>query len=354
MITIALHDYPIYVGSCLDRIREWAAADRYSQVFVFVDSNTRQYCLPVLEPFLDAGRYTVVEIAAGEAHKNINTCQQIWNTLMYFQMDRSALVLNLGGGVLGDMGGFCASTFKRGVDFIQIPTTLLAQVDASIGGKLGIDYGQVKNSIGLFRNPRAVLADPVFFQTLPPRELRSGFAEVIKHSLIASREQWEHIVSITDLATVDWPTLVAPSLEIKRDIVAKDPFEKGLRKALNFGHTIGHALESHALETADPLLHGEAIAAGMICEAFLSHQKLGLPEAELDQISQFLVRMYQPGVVAEEQFDHLIALMQNDKKNRGSAINFSLLPTIGSVEVDQTCTPGQILESLRYLHACRS
>ncbi len=354
MITIALHDYPIYVGSCLDRIREWAAADRYSQVFVFVDSNTRQYCLPALEPFLDAGRYTVVEIAAGEAHKNINTCQQIWNTLMYFQMDRSALVLNLGGGVLGDMGGFCASTFKRGVDFIQIPTTLLAQVDASIGGKLGIDYGQVKNSIGLFRNPRAVLADPVFFQTLPPRELRSGFAEVIKHSLIASREQWEHIVSITDLATVDWPTLVAPSLEIKRDIVAKDPFEKGLRKALNFGHTIGHALESQALETTEPLLHGEAIAAGMICEAFLSQQKLGLPEAELDQISQFLVRMYQPGVVAEEQSDHLIALMQNDKKNRGSAINFSLLPSIGSVEVDQTCTREQILESLRYLHACRS
>lgn len=354
MITISLHDYPIHVGSCLAQIQEWTAADRYSRIFVLVDSNTRQYCLPVLIPFLNADRYSVVEIAAGEVHKNIDTCQQIWTALIDLRADRSALVLNLGGGVLGDMGGFCASTYKRGVDFIQIPTTLLAQVDASTGGKLGIDFGQVKNSIGLFRNPQAVLADPVFFRTLPPRELRSGFAEIIKHSLIASRKQWEQILSISDLASVDWPTLVGPSLEIKRDIVANDPFEKGVRKALNFGHTIGHALESQALETADPLLHGEAIAAGMICEAYLSQQKLGLPQTELDQISRFLVRMYQPEAVAEEQFDHLLTLMQNDKKNRGLAINFSLLPTTGSVEVDQTCTPEQILESLRYLNACRS
>jgi len=350
MITIPLHDYPIYVGSCLTQIQEWTAGDRYSRVFVLVDSNTHQHCLPVLEPSLPAGRYSVIEIAAGEVHKNIDTCQQIWRTLMDLRADRSALIVNLGGGVLGDMGGFCASTFKRGMDFIQIPTTLLAQVDASIGGKLGIDFGHVKNSIGLFRNPQAVLADPVFFRTLPARELRSGFAEIIKHSLIASREQWGRIACITELESVDWPSLVAPSLEIKRDIVAEDPFEKGLRKALNFGHTVGHALESRALEGDAPLLHGEAIAAGMICEAYLSHQIQGLSKKALEQISQFLVRIYQPRGVEEEDFEYLVSLMQNDKKNRGSDINFSLLSAAGSVQVDHICSTERILDSMRYLN----
>ncbi len=352
MITIDLHDYPIYVGPCIARIREWTTGDHYSRIFVLVDSNTRNHCLPVVEPFLPVGRYSVVEVAAGEVHKNIDTCQRIWTSLMDLRADRSALVLNLGGGVLGDMGGFCASTFKRGIDFIQIPTTLLAQVDASIGGKLGIDFGQVKNSIGLFRNPQAVVADPVFFQTLPPRELRSGFAEVIKHSLIASTTQWEHIQEVTDLDTVDWSALVAPSLEIKRDIVASDPYEKGLRKALNFGHTVGHALESRALETDVPLLHGEAIAAGMICEAYLSHREMGLPAEELEKISRFLVRMYQPPTVDEVHFDFLLSLMHNDKKNRGTDINFSLLPAAGAVVTDQTCSPESILDSLRYLNTC--
>jgi len=350
MITIPLHDYPIYVGSCLPQIQEWINEDRYSRIFVLVDGNTRTYCLPELRPYLPKDGYSVVEISPGETHKNINTCQHIWSALMELRADRSALILNVGGGVLGDMGGFCASTFKRGLDFIQIPTTLLAQVDASIGGKLGIDFGQVKNSIGLFRNPQAVFADPLFFRTLPPRELRSGFAEIIKHSLIASPEQWNRIETIHNLDSVDWPSLVAPSLEIKRDIVDQDPFEKGLRKALNFGHTVGHALESQALETETPLLHGEAIAAGMICEAYLSHKHLGLPKDVLEQISQFLTRIYQPQNVSEHTFDDLVALMQNDKKNRGTAINFSLLPEAGSVEVDQTCPTALIIESLQYLN----
>ncbi|MCB0631986.1 MAG: 3-dehydroquinate synthase [Saprospiraceae bacterium] len=350
MEILALQDYNIYVGEFNEHLKNLLRENDYSRLIVLVDQNTRRHCWPLLEPVIREREHTLIEIPAGEQHKHLQTCQLIWQHMMEARADRRSLAINLGGGVIGDMGGFCAATFKRGMDFIQMPTTLLSQVDASIGGKLGIDFMQVKNSIGVFRNPQAVFIDPRFLKTLPVRELRSGFAEIIKHSLIADREQWEQLRRITDLDTVDWPALIVPSLRIKQHIVEVDPFERGLRKALNFGHTIGHAVEGYALETDTPLLHGEAIAVGMIAEAHLSYQKAGLSESGLSLITDFIRHIYHPEALLVDTYDELLSLMTNDKKNTGKAINFSLLPDYGSVVVDQTATEAEIVSSLTYFN----
>jgi 3-dehydroquinate synthase len=292
--------------------------------------------------------FETIRIPAGEQHKNIRTCESIWSQMMNLNLSRRALCINLGGGVIGDMGGFCASTFKRGMDFIQIPTTLLAQVDASIGGKLGIDFRQVKNSIGVFRNPQMVVVNPIFLNTLPASEIRSGFAEIIKHSLIMDAEEWSRVKEITNLEAVDWPDFIVPSLNIKQSVVEQDPFEKGLRKALNFGHTIGHAIEGYALETDHPLLHGEAIAIGMVCEGYLSHINGLLGERELMVVVDFIKNTYDYWPIPIEVADELIALMKNDKKNRGAEINCSYLKEIGRVAVDQTADTDQIIQSFHF------
>ncbi|PHN04620.1 3-dehydroquinate synthase [Flavilitoribacter nigricans] len=348
METLPLQDYNIYVGDFDQRLSDWLAEKVYSRLLIIVDQNTKMHCWPLLEPVVSAYQHSLIEIPAGEDHKHLETCQQIWQTMMEARADRRSLTIDLGGGVIGDMGGFCASTFKRGMDFVQMPTTLLSQVDASIGGKLGIDFMQVKNSIGVFRNPQAVYIDPRFLRTLSARELRSGFAEIIKHSLIADREQWEELRQISDLGKVDWPKLIVPSLRIKQRIVEIDPFERGLRKALNFGHTIGHAVEGHALETDAPLLHGEAIAVGMIAETYLSHRQLDLSAEALETITDFIRRIYEPVALDPATFPELLRLMSNDKKNESQAINFSLLPAAGSVEVNRTASPAEIVESLEY------
>ena len=255
---IQLQNYTIqFQNSHFLQLQEQLAAAQYSKIFVLVDSNTKNHCLPILKKALNNVALTSILIEAGEAHKNINTCQRIWNALIQQRADRNAVLLNLGGGVIGDMGGFCASTFKRGIDFIQIPTTLLAQVDASIGGKLGIDFALVKNSIGLFKNPKGVYLHPAFFNTLPKAELYSGFAEIIKHTLIADEHYWEQLLSFNNLEQNDWEPVIKQSLLVKKRIVEQDPLEKGIRKSLNFGHTIGHAVESLSWETTQPLLHGE-------------------------------------------------------------------------------------------------
>jgi len=291
--------------------------------------------------------YLKVVIPSGEQNKNIDTCQNIWKTLLDAGINRNDLMINLGGGVIGDMGGFCAATYKRGIDFIQIPTTLLAQVDASIGGKLGIDFRLVKNSIGVFKNPLGVFISPLFLQTLTEREIRSGYAEMIKHSLIHSAEEWNRLQSIDDLKTVDWVNFIYTSLLTKQSIVAQDPFEKNIRKSLNFGHTIGHALESLALESDQPLLHGEAIAYGMICESFLSTQTGKLGIAEYEEIKTYILSIFGKYSPATQRFDSLLDLMRKDKKNEDNRINFTLLSTIGAAEVNQYCTTENILDSLK-------
>lgn len=350
MEILPLQGYNIYVGEFDQYLHQLLKERKYSRLLVIVDPNTKLHCWPLLEAVIGELDFSLIEIAAGEANKNIDTCQKIWQAMMEAKADRRSLTINLGGGVIGDMGGFCASTFKRGMDFVQMPTTLLSQVDASIGGKLGIDFLQVKNSVGVFQNPQAVFIDTRFLQTLPPEELRSGFAEIIKHSLIADLDQWEQLSKITDLKTVDWPALIIPSLKIKQHIVTIDPFERGLRKALNFGHTIGHAVEGYALETDEPLLHGEAIAVGMIAESYLSQQQLGLTKVDLDAITRFIKHVYMPKALDPATFPELLGLMANDKKNDGQAINFSLLPKPGSVEVNQTSSKAEIVESLSYFN----
>jgi len=328
MSTIKLDDYQIHIGTFWEKLRDYLKKGNYNQVFILVDEHTREDCLPFLEKEITSIPYTVIEINSGETNKNITTCTQIWEKMMTHGGGRKDLTINLGGGVIGDMGGFCASTFKRGMDFIQMPTTLLSQVDASVGGKLGIDFAEIKNSIGLFKNPLAVMIWPEFLKTLSVRELRSGFAEVIKHSLIASTEQWGELKQLDSLAVPQAVNFLEKSILIKKSIVETDPFEQGLRKVLNFGHTIGHALESYALTTKNPLLHGEAIAAGMICESYLSLEK-GLSSTDLGQITQFLLKHYGKIDFEPKIYPKLLKLMQQDKKNETAEINFTMLKSPG-------------------------
>ncbi len=354
MPTLSLDQYDIEIGPIGTKHMQWLEVQNFAGLAVLMDSNTSQHCRPLLEPLLAAFNPVYLEVPAGEQHKTIETCQSIWEQLFQAGAGRNWCVLNLGGGVIGDMGGFCAGTYKRGIDFIQIPTTLLAQVDASVGGKLGIDFYGVKNSIGLFRNPRAVWADPRFFATLSQRDLRSGFAELITHALIADEAQRLELQQLTDLDAIDWASWVARSVAIKQQIVAEDPHEKGLRKALNFGHTIGHAVESYFLESTSPLLHGEAIAIGMICEAWLSQQLLGLPEKNLTAITQYFLSLYGHHPVPLNAQEQLLATMRQDKKNEDHRINFSLLPAVGQAKVNQTATAEQITRSLEYYNTLQA
>lgn len=318
----------------------------YSKIFILVDSNTQIHCLPILFPKLSTDiNYFVV--SPGEKNKTIETCMEIWSAMTHAQLDRKAIVLNLGGGVLGDMGGFCASIYKRGIRFINIPTTLLSQVDASVGGKLGVDFQGLKNHLGVFNEPEAVIIAPKFLETLPEQELRSGFAEIIKHGLIQDKAYFENL-NIQNWRTSDWKKLIQHSVGIKSNVVTEDPKEAGLRKILNFGHTVGHAFETYYLDGKKHLLHGEAIAAGMICEAWISNQKLGLPESELEVIAQTFLKIYGKIEIEEREITPVLDLCIQDKKNEGNTLMFSLLKTIGDCTYNISVSRSEIQDSIRY------
>lgn len=344
-------NYPIcFETADFNALRAHLATKNYQSIFVLVDEHTKAACWPILEAAL-VGDYPLqlIEIEAGEQHKNIATCEQIWLALLAGQASRKSLLLNLGGGVIGDMGGFCAATFKRGMEFIQIPTTLLSEVDASVGGKLGIDFHSVKNGIGLFQNPQMVLIHPPFLKTLAKRELYSGFAEVIKHALIQDAEHWEKLLNYPNLEEIkDWTSIIKHSIKIKASVVESDPHEKGLRKILNFGHTIGHSIESLSWETDQPLLHGEAIAIGMITEAYLSHQLLDLSREELDEICNYILKLYPHYSLESLEEERLIQLMLQDKKNEGDRILCSLPSRIGHAEYNIKASPDWIKKSLGF------
>lgn len=320
----------------------------FSKIGIIVDENTKRDCYPIIRKALPA--HEVIEIASGEAHKNLSTCTSIWSALTGYSFDRKSLVVNLGGGVIGDMGGFCASTYKRGIDFINIPSTLLAQVDASIGGKLGIDFENFKNHIGVFKNPLRVFLDAKFFETLPKEELRSGFAEIIKHCLIRDAGKFREISGMP-YEELDFFELTKHSVQIKNDVVLEDPTEKGLRKILNFGHTIGHAIESFYLEIPEKrLLHGEAIAIGMVCEAYLSHQKLKVSKEELNEITEYILGLYDLPVIPEQDIDSICQLTSQDKKNEGEKIYCSLLNQIGDCTFNIEIDHHDIRSSIRYFN----
>jgi 3-dehydroquinate synthase len=351
MQTLKIADYHIHVGNFWADFQAFLSEKKYSKVFVLADENTAKCVFEPHKAHFPIEHTHLIQIKSGEINKNFETLQAIWQAMFAQKADRKAVLVCLGGGVIGDMGGFAASTFKRGIDFIQMPTTLLSQVDSSIGGKLGIDFADVKNSIGVFANPKVVFISKDFLTTLSDRELRSGFAEIFKHALIADAKQWQVLKKITDLRAVDWEKFIVPSLKVKQKIVKTDPFERGIRKALNFGHTIGHAIESMALNTQNPLTHGEAIAIGMICEAFLSKIGRGLSDAELQDICAFVIRIYGKYDIQQFDFQHLMAIMQQDKKNESAAVNFSLLPKIGAVDINQTANAAQIQASLDFYSA---
>lgn len=308
-----------------------------------MDVNTEQHCYPLLKSALPT--HEVIIIVAGEEHKNLEACQQVWEKLTHFYFDRHSLLLILGGGVIGDLGGFCAATFKRGIDFVLLPTTLLSQVDASVGGKLGIDFQQFKNHIGVFCEPAATLISPTFLKSLPERELRSGFAEVIKHCLISDKQMWD-VLRKKSLANQDWSVLIPHSVAFKKEVVETDPKESGLRKILNFGHTVGHAVESYFLST-NRIFHGEAIAVGMICESFIGWKKNLISKEELDEISAYLKQVY-PAVTLPSARKPILDLMSQDKKNKGNRILMALTKGIGQAVWDVEISAEEIDASLDY------
>jgi 3-dehydroquinate synthase len=349
--TINTNSYPVLIGK-----KCWGEMSRFieqkfsgSKIIVVADSNTLLHCYPLLEDnctvFLSA---EVIEIPEGEENKNIDIAIGIWETLLQLEADRSSLIVNLGGGVVSDIGSFAASTYKRGIKFINIPTTLLAQVDASVGGKTGIDLNGIKNQIGTFCNPDAVFINPEFLNTLPAPQLLSGFAEVIKHALITDKNYWKYIISENPTEITDWEKLISQSVIIKNKIVTEDPYESGIRKLLNFGHTIGHAVESYSLETDNPLLHGEAIAIGMICESYISSKLCGLKEPELLEISNYISGLFEPYWLDETIYHKLLQLMMHDKKNENGKIYFSLIESIGSGIYGVSCNTDIITESLDF------
>ena len=314
-------DYSIWIGeNSLSKLD----ISTYSKVAILVDENTKRDCLFKLPQIENA---LIIEIKSGEEYKNISTCNFIWEQLTINNFDRNALLINLGGGVIGDMGGFCAATYKRGLEFIHIPTTLLAMVDASVGGKLGIDFKGFKNQIGLFNNPKAVLISSEFLETLAESELKSGFAEVVKHALISDNSLWLKLKN-TPFTDLDWEDIIDTSVQIKNKIVLADPFEKGERKKLNFGHTFGHAIESYYLEKRTPISHGEAVFMGMILETKISD----LSETDKNEIKNYVLSNFALPYTPKKSSLHKFLI--NDKKNQNGKINFTLLNGIGNCSLD--------------------
>lgn len=343
-------DYPIYIGNdSLNELANYFKLNGFKTYHILVDENTKMYCLPAILDHLNfIKNLNIIEIKSGESNKNLETCKLVWDALTNQGAGRNSVLINIGGGVISDLGGFVAKTFKRGMHFINIPTTLLSQVDASIGGKLGVDFNGFKNHIGLFGFPNLIIIDTSFYQTLDNRELRSGFAEVIKHALIKDEVYWKELTKVKRLEDMEWNSCLSRSIHVKNIIVEQDPYENGLRKALNFGHTIGHAFETYFLGTNKHLLHGEAVALGMIMEAHLSMQKNLLSRACFDELTLYILNYFGKADIEGFEWDVISDYMRQDKKNVGDQISFTLLNSIGNVSVDQFVEQEQIIKAIAY------
>ena len=308
----------------------------YTSIFVLVDENTEKHCLTRFLVQTELNPTSVLVMQAGEENKHLSTCEKLWNQLSSLGADRNSALINLGGGVVTDLGGFVACTFKRGIDFYNIPTTLLSMVDASVGGKTGIDLGALKNQIGIIQEPQQVVIESQWLSTLPLEEVRSGFAEMLKHGLIADANYWGKLKGLMDLTPEVLSPFIKSSVAVKSKVVKEDPYEKGLRKILNFGHTLGHAIESYFLVTPSKqrLLHGEAIAIGMVLEAYLSIECCGLSSKETKEIKIVFQQFYPQVEIKKEDVDAILALLRHDKKNKAGRINFVLLTKIGIPAID--------------------
>lgn len=329
-------------------LREFLQTKKYSRVSVLTDENTLKHCYPLIASALP--EHKMISIPSGEEHKSINTCVKIWDEMTNHSLDRYSVLVVLGGGVLGDMGGFCAATFKRGIDFVLIPTTLLSQVDASIGGKLGVDFNHFKNHIGVFQTPALTVLHAGFLKTLSVREKRSGFAEIIKHCLISDRTMWE-VVRGKSFEDQDWNELIRHSVSFKEKVVTEDPREKGLRKILNMGHTIGHAIETFLLDSGNKVLHGEAIAAGLITESWLSKERGYISDAEFKSICNYILDVYGKIELSPKDDDAIALLTLQDKKNQGSKILSVLLDGVGKARWDCEITKEEVKGALAIYHS---
>ena len=332
-------------------VAEAIARCPHDRIFVLTDTTTVELCWPIIKALPEFETAQMIMIGATDEHKTLESLAFVWRSLQEGGASRHSLLINVGGGMVTDLGGFAASTFKRGLAYINIPTTLLSQVDASVGGKTGINFGGLKNEIGVFNCAQSVILSSEFLRSLDQQNLLSGYAEMLKHGLISDTESWKELLRF-DLEEIDYGqlgSLVAKSVQVKERIVEEDPTEKGIRKALNLGHTVGHALESLALEREKPVLHGYAVAWGMICELYLSVIKCGFPKDKFRQTVQFIRANYGDFPLDCKQYDRLFEFMKHDKKNEAGIINFTLLADIGDIRINQQATKEEIFESLDFL-----
>ena len=342
----------VIVSGNLERDLVNAIAEcEHDKIFILTDQTTHDMCLPKLQNFLCLKGAQSIVIKAGDTNKTLDSLAEVWTALSQGGATRHSLMINLGGGMVTDLGGFAASTFKRGIDFINIPTTLLAMVDASVGGKTGINFGGLKNEIGVFSDSKFVIINTQFLDTLDHDNICSGYAEMLKHGLISDNKHWAELVGFNlaqpDLAQLQ--RMVAESIKVKERIVTEDPHEHGIRKALNLGHTVGHALESFAMKHGRPVLHGYAVAYGMVCELYLSARKTDFPTDKMHQTVRFILDHYGRLPYTCDDYPELLELMRHDKKNTSGIINFTLLGGIGDIRINQTATKEDIEEALDFL-----
>jgi len=322
----------------------------HDRLFVLTDETTLQFCWPVVKDFSCLASAQMITIGATDENKTLESLASVWSALQKGGSTRHSLMVNLGGGMITDLGGFAASTFKRGIQYINIPTTLLSMVDASVGGKTGINFGGLKNEIGVFNCSSSVILDAEFLKTLDRENICSGYAEMLKHGLISNEKNWAELVAF-DLDEIDYSHLtqmVATSVAIKEKVVEEDPLEHGIRKALNLGHTAGHAIESLALAENRTVLHGYAVAWGLVCELYLSVKRCGFPKVKLRQTLQFIKENYGVFTFNCKEYDRLYEFMTHDKKNTAGIINFTLLGGIGDIRINQAASKEEIFEMLDF------
>lgn len=340
----------IITNNATEELENIISESKNDKFFILTDSNTNKNCLNMLhcsEPIANAH---IITIKADDTNKNIESTVHVWKELSNNGCTRHSCLINIGGGMVTDLGGFAASTFKRGIDFINIPTTLLSMVDASVGGKTGINFNGLKNEIGVFNDAKAVIIDTAFLKTLDQHNICSGYAEMLKHSLLKDNKMWAQHINF-NLYSPDLDSLLSmikESVGVKERIVSEDPHESGIRKALNLGHTAGHAFESYAMHTNRPILHGYAVAYGIICELYLSHALQGFPLDKMRQTVNFIKENYGRMNITCDDYESLYSLMKHDKKNTGNEINFTLLKDVGDIKINQTVSKELIMESLDF------
>jgi len=330
-------------------LTEAIAECEHDRIFVLVDETTNKLCWSLVKDYLCLKDAQTIVIGATDRRKNLDTLVHVWESLQQGKATRHSLLINLGGGMVTDLGGFAASTYKRGINFINVPTTLLAMVDASVGGKTGINFGGLKNEIGVFNDAEFVLLDTNWLRTLDEANIRSGYAEMLKHGLIADETMWAELINfnLAQPNLLQLASMLNKSVRIKERIVAEDPHEKGIRKALNLGHTFGHAFESWAMKR-QPVLHGYAVAFGLIAELYLATTQTDFPTERMRQTVNFIRAYYGSLPITCNDYPELIELMHHDKKNRGNEINVTLLGGIGDIRIDQTITEEDIKEALDF------